>query len=124
MCLAAKKIGLGRVIYSTANLGIGVKKEPAGLMKLLRAAAEWAAVSPSLGAVSIPHASIRVDPIAASSGLRFIVIQNRTNASAELKLEAPLRGRGLFTQREFDHAALDAITIPADFIDILVVDSE
>jgi beta-galactosidase len=122
-CLATKKIGQGRVIYSAANLGSAAAKNPAGFVAFLRTVVDWAGLHPVLGATCHPDSSIRIDPVFDTQRLRFIVIQNRSADPAEFNLQTALHARGLFTLAQIDMETGQSRTLPAGFIDIFEVDA-
>ncbi|RPJ38484.1 MAG: hypothetical protein EHM21_16795, partial [Chloroflexi bacterium] len=120
-CLVSKPVGDGFVFYCGAHLGQGAKKDPAGLVRLLRKAFERAGVRPAANLRGPGFGQVRVDVISSVGRPRYLVINNRSETPQRIQLDALPDGMGLFTGLELALKNGKEVEIPGAWIDLVVL---
>lgn len=122
-CLIAKETGAGAIFYFASHIGQGTKKDPSGLLELVRGALKRAGIRPAAGLGGPGLGEVRVDRIADQAGPRYLVIHNRSEQEQEIQLDCFPDGEGLFTGVKMPLSAGQPMRLPGGFIDLIVLDS-
>ena len=118
--LVSLPVGEGWVTYCGSNLGQGARRDDAGLVELLRAAASRAGVAPTLHLSSASHGQVHLDLLEDEIGPRFLVALNRSPDDQPIRAYGQGRWHGLFTGTTWELDGDTELSLPGDLIELFV----
>ncbi len=120
-CIGRKRVGKGAVLYCGTNMGQGAKQSDAGLLAVIRKAAQVAGVRPTCDIDATADGLVHLDLISKAGRPRFAFLANDSKASAQISLDATGKWAGLFSKLQLDMHGRTTVAIPAGFSDLFVI---
>jgi len=117
-CIVSKPVGDGFVMYAGTNLGEGSSRGAEGLWALLSRCLARAGIRPALGTAAAD--AVHVDVLGPQGAPCFLVIHNRRDEPADLRLDLTGSWRGLFSQHEFRFDPPRPVRVSSRFVDMFV----